>query len=261
MPTTPAAVARLGEAFNEAALEICDSALAAVGGRASPAAADDRRVPSLNAEAEVRSALGACLFSLHEDRPRALDLNRQAVALMRQVARTNPNASNCLAGKLGALASMLEVNSVGTRNARGSDESAEAEALLREALPLSEATEDVRLQLFILARLVNMSGQPDQTMALLEAEALRARMNGLQVQTGRIPDTSCGGHRRRWMDMIVTIADTQASKEGTHSSKRTSWIHSPPPPEGCELRGLAAHTAGTRRARGLRPHAGASAQP
>jgi len=88
LPTTPAALSRLGLAYNEAAVKICDAALAATGGRGSPAADDGRRVPSLNVEARARGSLGSCLYKLDEEQQRSLELLRQAVALRRQVART-----------------------------------------------------------------------------------------------------------------------------------------------------------------------------
>jgi len=82
LPTTPDALVLLSLAYNEAALAICDSALAAAGGRDSPAAADERIVPSLSVEAEARGCPGVCLHELG-DRERSLELVRQAVVLMR----------------------------------------------------------------------------------------------------------------------------------------------------------------------------------
>ena len=49
--TIPAALSRLGLAYNEAAIGICDGALAAAGGRDSLTADGDWRVPNLNVEA------------------------------------------------------------------------------------------------------------------------------------------------------------------------------------------------------------------
>jgi len=60
LPTTLAGLSRMGLAYNEAAVAICDAELAAAGGRGSPAA-DPGRVPSLYVEARARGYLGACL--------------------------------------------------------------------------------------------------------------------------------------------------------------------------------------------------------
>ena len=53
-PISPDALTTLGIAYHAAAVQVCDSALAAVGGRDRPAAADSRRVPSLPVEAQAR---------------------------------------------------------------------------------------------------------------------------------------------------------------------------------------------------------------
>jgi len=87
LPTTPAALSRLPLAYHEAAVAICDAALAAAGGR-SPAAADGMRVPELQQEARARGCLGACLDNMGEEHKRSFELLRQAVALQRQVVRT-----------------------------------------------------------------------------------------------------------------------------------------------------------------------------
>ena len=55
LPPNPAA---LYLAYNEAAVALSDAAVAAAGGRASAAAADPLRVPSLSVEAHARGALG-----------------------------------------------------------------------------------------------------------------------------------------------------------------------------------------------------------
>ena len=67
----------------------------------------------------------------------------------------------------------------------------EADACLREALELSEETDEVRLKQTVLRQLSNMSGRPGQGVGLAEAAALRSRMNTLYAQTGRDLDTSC----------------------------------------------------------------------
>ena len=88
LPTTPAALSRLSLAYNEAALGICDAAIAAAGGRGSPAANDKGSVPDLHTEARARSFVGMCLDDLGEERQRSLELLQQAVGLRRQVVRT-----------------------------------------------------------------------------------------------------------------------------------------------------------------------------
>ena len=76
-------------------------------------------------------------------------------------------------------------------NAPGSDGMAEAEAYLREALELSEETDDVGLKQGVLLNLANMSGRPDQPVGPAEAAAFRSRLNALYAQAGRNHDTSC----------------------------------------------------------------------
>jgi len=68
---------------------------------------------------------------------------------------------------------------------------AEAEAYLREALELSEETDDVGLKQGVLLNLANMSGRPDQPVGPAEAAAFRSRLNALYAQAGRNHDTSC----------------------------------------------------------------------
>jgi len=138
LPTTPEAFSRLGLAYNEAAVASCDAALAAVGSRDSPAADDEQLVPSLALEAEARGCLG---ISLHEvgERQRGLELLRRSVLLLRQDLRTVADggaarATNVLAGWLCHLGSFLSKDSART---------AEAAACLREALELSEVSDDV----------------------------------------------------------------------------------------------------------------------
>ena len=103
LPPTPAALSRLGIVYEEAAVAICDAALTAAGGRASPAADDDRRVPSLVLEAQVRGGLGASLHDLGERR-RGVELLRQAVALLRPVVRKATPGSDLLQAKQGLAA-------------------------------------------------------------------------------------------------------------------------------------------------------------
>jgi len=191
LPTNPAALSRLSLAYNEAAVATCDRALANVGGRGSPAAANEHCVPLLGAEARARGSLGLCLFKLGDDRQRSLDILRQAVALTREVLRTAPSsaqageAQRTLAGELCNLGSCL--NGPGMAGC----DSLEAETCLREALQLVEATNDVDLKQTVLRNMVNMSGRLAQPVEPAELEALRARMNQLYAGTGRSTETTC----------------------------------------------------------------------
>jgi len=77
LPTNPAALSRLGLAYNEAVVATCDAALRAAGGRDSPASDDERHVPSMRLEAQVRGRLGVRLHELGE-RQRGVELLRQS---------------------------------------------------------------------------------------------------------------------------------------------------------------------------------------
>jgi len=68
---------------------------------------------------------------------------------------------------------------------------AEAAACLREALKLSEETDDMSLKQHVLLVLANMSGRPDQPVGPAEAAAFRSRLNALYAKAGRNHDTSC----------------------------------------------------------------------
>jgi len=187
LPTNPAALSRLGLAYEEAALAICDAALTAAGGRDSPTANDQRHVPSLRLEAKVRGRLGLRLHDLGE-RQRGLELLQQAVAMLRLVVRKAAPGSDLMVGKQG-LASFLCRLGVAMQNA-GSDGTAEAEACLREALALCEDTDNVALKQRVLSHLANMSGRPNQPVKPAEAAALRSRLNALYAQAGRNHDTT-----------------------------------------------------------------------
>jgi len=186
LPTTPAALFRLGLAYHEAAVATCEAALAAAGGRDSPAANDEWHVPSLRLEAQVRGCLGASLHDYGE-RQRGVELLRQAVTLLRLVVRRAAPGSDHLVAKHGLASFLCEL---GMRNA-GSDGTADAEACLREALALCEDADAVRLKQHVLRHLANMSGRPDQPVGRAEAAALRSRLNALYAQAGRNHDTSC----------------------------------------------------------------------
>jgi len=197
LPTTPAGLSRLELAYYEAAVATCDAALVAAGGRESPAADDDERVPSLDVEAEARGALGGFLYHLGEWQ-RGLELLRQALALLRQVLQRAAPGCDALDAKL-SLANLLcnlgmVLNSSGARDggyAPASVGMAEAEAYLREALELSEETDDMGRKQRLLLTLANMSGRPDQPVGPAEAAAFRSRLNALYAQAGRNHGTSC----------------------------------------------------------------------
>jgi len=195
LPTTPATLSRLGLAYNEAAVAICDAALAAAGGRGSPAAAEKRRVPSLLLEANARGLLGGSLHKLDEKPQRSLEILWQAVALLRRAVQTAAPGFEALQAKL-ALASLLTnmgamLGLTGRRGVPGPAGMAEGERRLREALELSEETDDVALKQHVLLTLCNMSGRIDQSVGPAEAAAFRSRLNALDAQAGRNPDTSC----------------------------------------------------------------------
>jgi len=196
LPTTPAALARLCLAYNEAAVRICDEALAAIGGRGSSGAADNWRVPDLQAEARARGNLGDCLVDMGEEPQRSSKLLWQAVALRRQVLRTAPPSSlvhsqRMLADQLSALGFLLI-----KRNSR---ETAEAEACLREALALGEGLGDVLLSGKTLRYLINLSGKDLINLSgkahiavrPAEAEVFHSRLNQRLVHMGREPETNC----------------------------------------------------------------------
>jgi len=187
LPTTPAALSRLSLAYYEAAVAICDAALTAAGGRDSPAANDEWRVPSLRVEAEARACLASRWFNLGE-RQRGVEILRQAVALLRQRMQKAAPGSDLMEAKEGLAAFLC---TLGVMWNFGSDRTAEAEACLREALALCKDTDNVVPKQTVLRHLVNMSGRPDQPVGPAEAAALRSRLNALYAQTGRNHDTSC----------------------------------------------------------------------
>jgi len=194
LPTTPAAVSRLGLAYNEAAVAICDAASAAADGCDSPAADDHQRFPNLIAEeARARGILGACLCRLGEEQQRSLELIRQAVELWRLMVRTAApgrdtlSAQQNLADELFVLGAMLNRSTDGHR----SEGMAEAEACLREALALSESLGDVGITSKTLRNLINLCGEVHATVGPTEAVAFLSRLNQLLVQMDRSPETSC----------------------------------------------------------------------
>jgi len=187
LPTSPAALSRLRVSYMEAAVGICDAALVAAGGRDSPAADDELRVPSLGLEAEMRGSLGVSLNERGVEPQRSLGLFRQAVAMRRRELQTAAPGDHAKEAKW-SLATLLCNLGVGLS---GSDGMVETAACMREALELGEETDDVGLKQNILINLSNMSGRPDKPVGPAEAAALRSRLNALYVQAGRNPDTSC----------------------------------------------------------------------
>ena len=187
LPPTPAALSRLGIVYEEAAVAICDAALTAAGGRDSPTANDERRVPSLVLEAQAHGRLGARLHDLGEQQ-RGLELLRQAVALLRLAMRKAAPGSDLRVAKQGLALFLCKLGVIWNA---GSDRTAEAEACLREALALCEDTECVALKQRVLRHFANMSGRPDQPVRPAEAAALRSRLNALYAQAGRNHATSC----------------------------------------------------------------------
>jgi len=187
LPTNPAALSRLNLAYEEAAVAICDAALTAAGGRDSPAADDERNVPSLLLEAQVRGRLGISLDDLGE-RQRGEELLRQTVALLRLEVRRAAPGSDLLGAKHGLVSVLCNL---AVMQNTGSDGTAEAEACLREALALCEDADAVLLKQMVLRDLANMSGRPDQPVGPAEAAALRSRLNALYAQAGRNHDSSC----------------------------------------------------------------------
>jgi len=186
LPTTPAALSRLALAYNEAAVAICDAALAA-GSRGGPTDNDDWRIPLLSVEAQARGSLGVTLYDLCEDQ-RSLKLLRQAVALRRQAVRTAaPGNATVLAQRILA----NELCMLGGIGCHLGSETAKAEACLREALALGKGSSDVRMTVRILRHLINLCGEAHAVVGPIEAEAFRSRLNQLLVQMGRSVETSC----------------------------------------------------------------------
>jgi len=185
LPTTPAGLSRLSLAYNEAAVATCDAALAAVGGRDSPAAADERHVPSLQLEADARGSVGHSLHKLGE-LERSFELLRQAVALMRRAVRTITHADDPLSTKQSLAGCLCNLGIAQNACSNG----AGGEACLREALELGEEIDDVGVKHHALRHLANMSGRPDLPVGPTEAAAFRSRLNALYARAGRNPDTS-----------------------------------------------------------------------
>jgi len=188
LPTTARATRSKGVAYLQAALSTCTAAVGAAGGRGSPAAADQRRVPTLLAELMVRNSLAACLAASNKERPRATEL-RELVSLARQTVQTAaqcdvPMAQRMLADRLSSLGG-------GLTTFEGFDE---ADACLHESLALSECVGDVQVLTGTLRQLVNIRGNADTAVAggrYAEAEEFRSRLNALLVQKGRSIESHC----------------------------------------------------------------------
>jgi len=211
LPTTPAALSRLGLAYNEAAVALCDAAIAAAGGRGSPAANDIGSFPDLPTEARGRGCVGICLYELGEERQRSLELLRQAVALRRQELRTAaPGQGTLIAQRMLA----DELSTLGIVVMKGSDGKAEAETCLREALALGENLGAVQLKVKTLRCLINLGGEAGAAVGPAEAEALRSRLTKLLVQMGREPETSCS----ICLEPLAPLADGAADGSGPPDS-------------------------------------------
>jgi len=194
LSTCPAGLAKLGLAYAEVAVAVCDVALAAAGGRGSPAAADEWRVPPGGAEARVRASLADRLDTVGEDRPRVVQLMRQAVALQREELRTSTSAARAypedgattnrhtLAEYLSDLGMALKASSRGVE---------EEEACHREALGLCAGHWDAQLKGLVLRRLINLSGRVGATVGATEAEGFRGRLDQVLVHLGRSVEVDC----------------------------------------------------------------------
>jgi len=189
LPTTVAGLSRLELTYHEAAVAICDAALAAAGNRGS----GNGSVLTLPVEAQARASLGICLHHMGEERQRSLKALLKSVELLRKEVRTaatghaTKHAQTLLANHLSSLGSILE--------SHGSSGTVGAETCLREALALGDGLgggfADVRVTGNILRSLVNLCGEAYSKVGTAEAEAFRSRLNKLLIQMGRSPKTSC----------------------------------------------------------------------
>jgi len=187
-------------AYNTIAVNVCDTALDAAGGRDSPAAANDWRVPSLRLEAQARGSLGVVLRAVGEEQQKqwGVGLQRQAVALLRRLVDEEKLDGTALSDARRTLAIQLcnlggSLNGAGMWGAQdgpGSGGMAHVEACLREALELCGGI-DVGLEQAVLQNLVNMAGHPEQRVGPTESEAFRAQLDQCLRQQGRLPETSC----------------------------------------------------------------------
>jgi len=192
LATSAAALSRLDVAYNEAAVDLCDAALAAADGHDSPDDDDFRfptRAPGLLVQAEARACLALCLYHHEDPGTRCVELQQEAVALLRKLVRAeapgrDPNSGAAIA-KLALARKLINLAAMVNRQRRGLE--AEAVACLREALVLSEGTDDVQLKQTVLGSLVNMSGQFEPA----ETEDFLFQLNQLSVKTGRSTETTC----------------------------------------------------------------------
>jgi hypothetical protein len=183
MPTTGLERALLGLAYSQAAVDICDAAIAAAAAPGGPPV-NDSHVPSLDAQASARSNLARCLVESGIDPARGVALLREAAALRRRLLAERPDASHArrvLAIALSNLGAALA--QVGLETERG-----EADACMREALQLGDSTHDVGVQKGVLTNLINRSGERPEGA---DGETLRSRLNQIYLKAGRDPDTHC----------------------------------------------------------------------
>jgi len=174
----PAARHRLGLAYFEAAVAMCDAA--GLGGA--------NCTKAWVTEAAARASLADCLVALSEARPRVVALRRQAVALARRaLARRALHSEPGAAGVARFLVERLSELGAALGDAGAATE---AEACLREALAMGEGAGDVLHTLRAVRRLINLGGH-GVAVGPAEAEALRARLNQLLAQLGRSVETDC----------------------------------------------------------------------
>lgn len=168
--------------YSRAAVGICDTAVAATAAGGSPV--DDAHIPSLDSQASARSNLARFLVESGLDPARGVALLREAAALRRRLLAERPNRLH--ARRVLAIA----LSNLGAALARvGSEaEMEEADACMREALQLSDATHDVGVQKGVLTNLINRSGETPEGA---DGEKLRSRLNQIYRNTGRDPDTHC----------------------------------------------------------------------
>jgi len=184
--TAPAALSRLALAYYEAAVEMCDAALAATGGRGSPV--DHWSAPAWAIEAQVRTALGACLCRMGDEGPRSFELFREAVKLWRLVLQKAAPGHDTLHAQRGLADAQ---STLGFGLGQLDYGITEAERCLAEALQLSKSVGDVKLTAKILRTFINLCGEEQAKLRPAEAELFRLWLNRLVVQLGRSPETSC----------------------------------------------------------------------
>lgn len=189
LPTSPAAFSRLSLAYAEAAVAICDASLARTGGRGSRAAADERRIPAVDVEAQARGLMAICLRNLGEERQRSLELLRQTVFLLRQVATGGMGALVIWLSTLGGVLNddgMRELRAAeGASPRRNGGSQGVSTRGARADREIEKRASQAKGNLREISHLLNMSGQPHQSVEPAEAEELRLRLNGAPFEAER----------------------------------------------------------------------------